>query len=258
MVRRRVRGFLVRRLSSEEYLGLHLTVGLLLCLLLVGAFSLIAYDVVGERALTELDRTVCLDCAAHREGTPALRRLLVLVTDVGSPEAMAGLTVLVGLGLLLRRRRLVALVWLLAMIATAVLNTALKHAFDRPRPPEELRDVHIYETSNSFPSGHSMGAVIAYGLLAYFLVLMLRRRRAKAAAVALFAALALLVGFSRIYLAAHYFSDVAGGFAVGGAWLCACVSGIEVARRRARHRKRQAAGPPPEPARKADEVLEER
>jgi undecaprenyl-diphosphatase len=247
MIRRRARGFLARRLSSEEYLGLHLTVGLLLCLLLVGAFGLIAHDVVGERELTDFDRTVCADCAAHRQEEPALRRLLVFVTEVGSPEAMIGLTVLVALGLLLRRRRRLALVWLLAMIGTGLLNLALKNTFDRPRPPEALRDAHINETTYSFPSGHSMGAVVAYGLLAYFLVLLLRRRRARVAVVALFAALALLVGFSRVYLAAHYFSDVVGGFAVGGAWLCACISGLEVARRRARHHRRPAHDPPPGP-----------
>jgi membrane-associated phospholipid phosphatase len=44
--------------------------------------------------------------------------------------------------------------------------------------------------------------------------------------------LALVIGCSRIYLGAHYFSDVLGGFLVGAAWLAACISGIETVRRR--------------------------
>ena len=40
----------------------------------------------------------------------------------------------------------------------------------------------------------------------------------------------LAIGFSRMYLGVHYFSDVVGGFAAGGLWLAMCISGLEVAR----------------------------
>ncbi|HEX5271420.1 MAG TPA: phosphatase PAP2 family protein [Gemmataceae bacterium] len=233
MIRRRVRGFLARRLSSEEYLGLHLTIGLLVCLILVGVFGVLAHSVVGERALTAFDERVGLALEAHREHSPRLRHALIVFTEIGSWEAMAGLTVLVALGLLMRRRRLLALVWLLAMIATAVLNLGLKSAFGRDRPA--FHDSFIHETTHSFPSGHSMGAVIAYGMLTYFLWLVLAARHEKVAVVVLAALLALTIGFSRIYLGAHYFSDVVGGFIVGGAWLSVCISGAESARRRLRH-----------------------
>jgi undecaprenyl-diphosphatase len=244
MIRPRLRGFIARRLSPEEYLGLHLTVGLVVCLLLVALFGFIAHGVVGERALTEFDHRVGTDLAAHRDGAGEVRHTLIVCTAIGSPEAMAGLTLLVGLALLLRRRRRLALVWLFALMATAVLNACLKAAFGRPRPP--FRDPVIDESSYSFPSGHSMGAVIAFGLLAYFLILALPARREKIVVAVLAAVLALAVGFSRIYLGAHYFSDVVGGLAVGGAWLTACVSALEVARRRGRHHKRKAAAPPAE------------
>jgi undecaprenyl-diphosphatase len=246
MIRRRVHGFIARRLSSEEYLGLHLTVGLLVCLLLAGMFGFLAHSVVGEQTLTEFDQRIGLDLKAHREQARQVRHFFIVLTEIGSPEAMIGLTVLVGLALLMRRRRVLALVWMFAMIATALLNVGLKHAFHRDRP--EFRDPIIDETTNSFPSGHSMGSVLAFGLLAYFLVLALTDRREKVAVVTLAAALALGIGFSRIYLGAHYFSDVVGGFAVGGAWLSVCVSSIEVARRRAHHhrRRREAANSSPD------------
>jgi undecaprenyl-diphosphatase len=150
---------------------------------------------------------------------------------------MTFITVLVGLALMMRRRRLLALVWLFAMIATAVLNLSLKSAFGRERP--WWRDSVIDENTHSFPSGHSMGSVIGFGLLAYFLILALSDRRERIAVVVVAAVLALTIGFSRIYLGAHYCSDVVAGFAVGGAWLSVCISSTEVARRRARHHKRR-------------------
>jgi membrane-associated phospholipid phosphatase len=241
MIRRHVNGFIARRLSSEESLGLHLTVGLLVCLLLVAAFGLLAHAAVGEQALTAFDERIGHDLQAHRENSREARHAMIVVTEIGSPEAMAGLTVLVALALMMRRRRLLTMVWLFAMVATAVLNLGLKHAFSRDRP--DFRDPIIDEQTHSFPSGHSMGSVIAFGLLAYFLLLVLSDRRERIAVVLVAVALALLVGFSRIYLGAHYFSDVAGGFAVGGAWLSVCISSTEVARRRARHRPRGVAPP---------------
>jgi undecaprenyl-diphosphatase len=244
MIRRHVNRFIARRLSSEEVLGLHLTVGLLVCLLLVAAFGLLAHAVVGEEELTAFDRRVGLEMQAQREHARETRHAMIVVTEIGSPEAMTGLTVLVALALMMRRRRLLTLVWLFGMIATALLNLGLKHAFSRDRP--DFRDPVIDEQTHSFPSGHSMGSVIAFGLLAYFLLLALSDRREKVAVVVVAATLALLIGFSRIYLGAHYFSDVVGGFAVGGAWLSVCISSTEVARRRARQRHRQ--GKPSEPA----------
>jgi undecaprenyl-diphosphatase len=245
MIRRHVRGFLARRLSSEEYLGLHLTVGLLVCLFLVGAFGFLAHAVVGEQALTDIDRQIGLRLQAERETAPRVRHTFIVLTEIGSSEAMTGLTVLVALALLMRRRRLLTIVWLIALIGTAVLNQGLKAVFERPRP--DFPDPVIMEHSNSFPSGHSMGAVVAFGLLAYFLLLALTDRREKVGVVLVAAALALAIGFSRVYLGAHYFSDVVGGFAIGGAWLSVCISSIEVAHRRARHHKRRSTTPPEEP-----------
>jgi undecaprenyl-diphosphatase len=239
MIRRQVNGFIARRLSAEEALGLHLTVGLLVCLLLVAAFGLLAHAVVGEEALTAFDQRVGRDLQAHRDRHPEARHAMIVVTEIGSPEAMLGLTLLAAVTLMMRRRRLLAMVWLFAMVATALLNLGLKHTFNRDRP--DFRDPIIDERTHSFPSGHSMGAIIAYGLLAYFLLLVLSDRRERIAVVLVAVAMTLLVGFSRIYLGAHYFSDVVGGYAVGGAWLSVCIASVEVARRRANTIKARSA-----------------
>jgi membrane-associated phospholipid phosphatase len=234
MVRRRVGAFVARRLSSEEYLGLHLTIGLLICLLLLSAFAAIAHNVIVERELTEFDTRFGRDLEEHRLASPAVRDTFVVITQFGSVIGILSLAILVALVLMIRRRKLVAVVWLLALVVTGLLNFGLKTAIGRDRPP--FRDPAIHETNESFPSGHSMGSIVTYGLLAYLLFLTVKGRVARAALVIVALLIVLAIGFSRIYLGAHYASDVVGGFAVGGAWLAACISGIETARRRAHHK----------------------
>jgi undecaprenyl-diphosphatase len=88
----------------------------------------------------------------------------------------------------------------------------------------------VVETSYSFPSGQAMESMVVYGMLAYFAVLILSGS-GKRVAVALGAAvLVALIGFGRMYLGAHYLSDVVGGFVAGGAWLGAVVAGWEARR----------------------------
>ena len=234
---RRVWVFLARRLSREEYLGLHLTVGLLLSLCLLGGFVAIARSVEGHRQLTRFDETLGLRLQKQREASPLTRAVLVGVTELGSVPAMAGLALFVALILLVRRQRLLAIVWLIAPAGGGLLDMALKRFFERDRPP--FHDPAIQTTTLSFPSGHSMGSVVGYGLLAYLLVLVLPSRWARLAVVLGLGLLVLAIGFSRVYLGAHYVSDVLGGFAVGGFWLAACISGLEAIRRKPRQPKEE-------------------
>ena len=85
----------------------------------------------------------------------------------------------------------------------------------------------------SFPSGHAMGSLVAYGMLAYLLLRETHLGRHQRMLVIISAALlVLLIGLSRLYLGVHYFSDVIGGYAAGVVWLAACISGLEIVRRR--------------------------
>jgi len=105
----------------------------------------------------------------------------------------------------------------------------LKLVIRRPRPPGAAALLQHF--SWSFPSGHAMASLIGYGMLAYVLTLLWIHRRSAQIAVVLGAALLIIaIGFSRLYLGVHYFSDVVGGYAAGVLWLSACISGLEVAR----------------------------
>ena len=86
-------------------------------------------------------------------------------------------------------------------------------------------------TSYGFPSGHAMESVIMYGMLAYFGVLGLQSGRARVAIILGGVFLVLSIGFSRMYLGVHYISDVLAGYAAGGVWLSALITGAETIRR---------------------------
>jgi undecaprenyl-diphosphatase len=119
--------------------------------------------------------------------------------------------------------------WLAAVAGSAVLNHLLKVLFARPRP--HFEHPLLVETSYSFPSGHAMESFVVYGMLAYFAVLALRSWESRVAAVFGAALLVVLIGFSRMYLGVHYLSDVLAGYAAGGVWLSALITGTETIRR---------------------------
>jgi membrane-associated phospholipid phosphatase len=227
----RFRRFWGRRFAPGEYLGLHLTLGLLVSLVLLAVFLLLTRDIHQEGGwLLRIDRRVATTLREHADGHPVVLHTLRVITRLGGVLALILLAVSGWLILRLRRRRLLAAVWLFAAIAGGLIDFMLKASIDRARP--EHPDAAVTETNESFPSGHSMCSVVGYGMLVYVWILRLRQRRARLAVVGGLTALVLLIGFSRMYLRAHYFSDVIGGYCVGAVWLAVCLSGLEVVRRR--------------------------
>ncbi len=224
-----LRNFVSRRLSRSEYLGLHLTVGLLLTVLLLGVFLGIAQGIDRHGDLTRFDVNLSLAMKEHRAQWSAVRYAFYLLTWLGAWEILRILVPLVAVFLWWRRRRLLAVVWLGTMIISALLNQGLKVAYGRERP--ETKDALVHENNASFPSGHSTASMVGFGFLAYLLWLATEQRRARLAIVGGAGLLILGIGFSRIYLGAHYLSDVIGGFCLGAAWLSVCISGVESVRR---------------------------
>jgi membrane protein DedA with SNARE-associated domain/membrane-associated phospholipid phosphatase len=200
--------FVGNRLMPGE-LGLELTT--LLAIGGVGAFFYIAYAMHFDQsfAATPLD-TDLLDLADRlKDGT--LVDVAKVLTGLGAlPTAVA--LVLPTAFLVARRRRYAeALVLVLGLALLYIAVRVTKDAIDRPRPSGSL----VNTSGAAYPSGH---AAYATAWVAAAVVLT-RRLRLVASGVLVFVALgiAAVVGGTRVYLQAHWWSDVAGGWGLGAA-----------------------------------------
>jgi undecaprenyl-diphosphatase len=196
-------------------------VGLATMTVVVGFFALIASLVVlGSIAEGVRSQEVfALDTWAtpflHGIASPGLDALMNALTDVGSIYVIPLLFVIVVAWLLWKRRYGAALFLSVASGGSLVLQGTMKLFFARPRP--QLPWARVLPDF-SFPSGHTMNAVIFYSALALILWSVFGRRTGLIALLVA-ALLAFGVGVSRIYLGYHYLTDVVGGILAGMAWL---------------------------------------
>ena len=107
-----------------------------------------------------------------------------------------------------------------------IVDTIVKVAVGRPRP--EVDEPIITAFGKSFPSGHSMQAVVCYGALLLVFLPLLQRAGSGAPPSRRPSRLILLIGFSRLSLGVHFVRDVLGGYALGAAWLAASVAAFEI------------------------------
>ncbi|PWF55760.1 phosphatase PAP2 family protein [Massilia glaciei] len=230
--RTRLQRHIAARFSPTEAFGLHLTVGFVLMLLAGAAFGVIAADVVAGRPITLLD--VELTHCLHRPAHDGFTRAMLVVTHLHSQAGVALMALL--LAVYFHRRG--ARYWLLTLAAAVpggmLLNVLLKYTFQRARP--DFTDPLLTLSTYSFPSGHTVGATVFYGMLAAWLVCRTRSWPRRALAVAAACAMVALVGLSRMVLGVHYLSDVLAAVAEGAAWLAICITaGSTLRRRAARH-----------------------
>jgi undecaprenyl-diphosphatase len=150
------------------------------------------------------------------------------VSYAGSPLAMAVVLVIVALLLLARRRWIALGAWISAFVGVALLDVMLKALIGVGTP---LRSGFLHGQTLSFPSGHAMGALVGYGMLAHLTVTGVRRALARTLVITVATLLVVSIGASRLYLGAHYFSDAIAGLAAGLTWLTACITGLELAKR---------------------------
>jgi membrane-associated phospholipid phosphatase len=212
------------------FVALHLGVGFALVAGAALAYAEILEEMQGDGEIGRFDDALA---EAMRRSVPAgTLQAFAWITRLADTATLAVLCVAVALVLLVRGRRMLATAWVMAVGGNALLNVTLKGIFERVRPVHEHE--LIVAGGWSFPSGHSSGAVVAYGMLAYVLLRTLPPPWPDRLAVPLVlgaVTLAMAIGYSRMVLQVHYASDVLAGFISGAVWLAICISGAELARR---------------------------
>ena len=226
----RTRVFLAGRLNPSTFLGLHLTIGLIVVAAAIWFFSALVDSVLDNATLVRWD--IATDAWIHARVTPGGTGVFHVITRLGSPGAMTVLAIIGAVVLIARGRPTMFVTWVAAFAGGGILDRVLKMLVHRSRPlyaTEHLRNVTF-----SFPSGHAMGSMIGILMLLHALwIFRIVRGPARAIVAVAGAVFVALVGISRVYLGVHYPSDVFGGWAVGAAWmgLCVSIAGIVLHRR---------------------------
>lgn len=192
-------------------------------------FISLAWKVATYAPLVVLDQDIAN--GLHARGTPELTAFMIAVTMFHSILGTSLLAAAFGVVLARMREWYWLLTLALSMAGGMALNTLLKYAYARMRPYFE--DPWVSLSTYSFPSGHTAGAVLFYGVLAAFLVSRFHAVRQRAACVVGGFLAVALVAFSRMYLGAHYLSDVLAAACSSAVWLVLCLSSVhELVRRR--------------------------
>ncbi len=191
---------------------------LLLGALLVAAAALFVFGWLAEEMLEGDTRQfdAFVRTAVHQLATPGLTRSMQAFSFLGSVVAVTVMClVAICVSLYFRHARMAVLL-AITMLGVAALDIALKHAFHRPRPVAFFGPT---PSSYSFPSGHALGSLCFYGILAAILAARVRGRGAKFCVWMAAVVLVGMIGFSRIYLGVHYPSDVIAGYCAAAVWV---------------------------------------
>ena len=100
-----------------------------------------------------------------------------------------------------------------------LLVYVMKFVVGRPRPTPDLIQVWEVKNNASFPSGHAFFAMVVLGLTAYFALTYVSRKSLRMVIVISLLVVIILIGASRVYLGAHWPSDVMGGYTAGAVFL---------------------------------------
>lgn len=178
-------------------------------------------------AFTSLDHQVALE--THAIWQDSLHLPFQLIAELGGLELTSIL--MLALAIYLWREGFGADALAVAAFAGAVaLEVVYKSLFFHPGPPHSLSHADGPSLTdflpgsgqgNSFPSGHMVRAVVAYGLLAFVVKRLAPSRVVRALAVPVAITIIVVLAFDRLYLDVHWESDVIGGILLGAIALVA-------------------------------------
>lgn len=207
---------------------LHGPGALLLLVLASLAFAGLAADLLLHGPITAAD--VPISTWFHQHGRPSFTALMRAFSTLHSTAWVLALAALAAAVLLWRRQTAWVVPLLVCVPGGMLLNVFVKNAFQRARP--SFDDPLVTIATFSFPSGHTAAATVSWGFALVWLFAHRSSPRERWLAATVAVAMVLLTALSRVYLGAHYLSDVLAATAEGLAWLALCL--FVLGRRRSR------------------------
>lgn len=203
---------IVNKTSLTRLLFIEITVGLIVNITVLLLFFFLTHDVL-ERETLFYDKTISNFIYSFR--TPILTTIMSVITNI--TDIPAGLVLSLSVVLLLfKKHRKESLIFSLSLIIGSILNYFLKLFFKLPRP--NIAPLKVL-SDFTYPSGHAMNNLVLYGLLAFYAFHFTKNKSLSIVIGFVVAMWIFLIGLSRIYLGAHYPSDVLAGYLVGFWWL---------------------------------------
>lgn len=185
-----------------------------LILLMLFALLAITVGIVGRGGPLPIDSSLIAVVAPLRG---SIDNLMKAATVVCSWQVVVTAAAVLIVGLAIRRHVRTAILVLIAVVGDEIIVSSLKALFHRSRPDQALAIMPA--AGYSFPSGHTFICVAFYGLLACLAFRQARSPWLKGIVLCAAVALVVAVGTSRIYLGAHWPTDVLGSVILGGAWI---------------------------------------
>jgi len=191
--------------------------GAALALVSLWAFAQITDEVV-EKETAAFDTAV--QAAVYSLRSESLTGIMTAISFLGSKEFLFWVSLALIAFFCVKNKRRAAITYAAILLLSAGLNNLIKLIIHRDRP----QLLPLEETTFfSFPSGHSMNSLVFYGLLAYFAYHYAKNKALGLSIYIIAVLITVLIGFSRIYLGAHYPTDVIAGFVAGMLILSAAI-----------------------------------
>jgi membrane-associated phospholipid phosphatase len=187
---------------------------LILILTFLAGFLLIAVA-RGNFATVDLDVNTWAASINTGSFTPAAESISIAF----DATALTAVSVAIAVALLIKKRGKYGVLLLAAMAGDLLLVQTCKELVASQRPPNMI----FAQTGYSFPSGHVTGNLVFFGVLTYFAWSHWHSTKAKITIGGFYIAVTAVVGFDRIYLNVHWFSDIVGSVLLGAFWLLLCI-----------------------------------
>jgi undecaprenyl-diphosphatase len=229
------RAFASKLRNFGKRLGLRLVVGLTAAAATLFLFARLASETFegDARQFDDWSRS-----AIHQFTSPDLTSVMRVVTALGTPSLLFGLSLITAIGFAIAKKYRAMILLIATMVGATILDQVLKLSFHRARP-EPFFDI-VSPGSFSFPSGHALASFCFYSTIAVLISRRTAYRSVRVVTWTLAVLLVLLIGLSRIYLGVHYATDVLAGYSAAFIWVMIIAAVDRTFRRKASAEDRMA------------------